>query len=383
MFLFFLSVIFHPDESNFKYIIQNSEERPIFVLYTMDNSDPSRRVMKRWKNIQEIYAKNKTTILVDVSCSVHKKICRDYSIKFCPLIRCYLPGGGHIDYIGPREQNDITTWMDEMLSYPVINESNYLPIISNESITFVLYNESFYQNFKNIAYNYKNSSNVFIYSPQKNGNNELVAFYGNDYNKTFDMQKDHSYSNFIWKNQFPIGFELTRFNYNEASHIGRYLAILLLNPAMPHKRRTIRSFKNVSKQFEEKFVFGLMDAITYGNFLNTLKVEKLPAVVVIDEPNEQHYITDVDPMILQTELAGLADGSIKFRKYSKIKKITFFATNFIKNRWPVLFVALLMLFLLGFGIYMFIVNLKSLMNDGLSFTDCFKPIKLPPKTKID
>lgn len=383
MFLFFLSIILHPDESNFKYVIQNSEEKPIFVLFTTENSDPSRRLLKRWKNIQDIYAKNKTVVLVDVSCSVHKKICKEYSIKFCPLIRCYLPGDSHIDYNGPREQEDINNWINEMVSFPVINESNYLPFISNESVVFVLYNESFYPDFKRIAYNYKNSTNVFIYSPSKNGNNELIAFYGDNWSKTFDVQKDYSYENFIWKNQFPIGFELTRFNYNEASHSGRYLAILLLNPAMQHKRRTIRSFKNASKNFEEKFVFGLMDAITYGNFLNTLKVDKLPAVAIIDEPNERHYIANVDPIILRTELEGIVNGSIKFQKFSKLKKISFFTSNFIKNSWPVLLISLLMLFLLGFGIYLFVVSLKSMMNDGFSFIDCFKPIKLPTKTKID
>ena len=349
----------------------------------MDNSDPSRRLMKRWANIEDIYAKNKSVALADVSCTAHKKICKDYSIKFCPLIRCYLPGGSHIDYAGPREQNDIIVWMNQMLSFPVINESDYQYLISNDSVAYVLYDQSFYQKFKQIAYNYKNTTNIFIFSPEKNGTNDLVVFYGSYFNKSFNIERDHSYSDFIWRNQFPIGFELTRFNYNEASHSGRCLAILMLNPAMTHKRRTIRSFKSAAKNFEDKFIFGVMDAITYGNFLNTLKVDKLPAVVIIDEPNEQHYIGNVDPDILQKELSGILDGTIKFHKYSRFKKMIFFTTNFIKDRWPVLFLTLIMLFLLGFGIYMFVVNLRSMMNDGFSFIDCFKPIKLPPKAKTD
>ncbi|KAK8891706.1 hypothetical protein M9Y10_028926 [Tritrichomonas musculus] len=383
VFLFFLSVIFHPDESNFKYIMQSSSEMPLFVIYTMDGSDPSRRLMKRWKSIEEIYSKNKTVLLADISCSSHKKVCRDYLIKFCPLIRCYLPGDQHIDYIGPREQNDMLIWINQMLTFPVINESDYSSYISNESVTFVLHNESFYSDYKRIAYIYKNTTNIFINSPKKSDNEELVAYFGNSIKKVFDIKKDLSYSNFIWKHQFPIGFELTRFNYNEASHNGRYLAILLLNPAMPHKRRTIRAFKNASKNFEEKFVFCIMDAITYGNFLDTLKIDKLPSIVIIDEPKERHYIASVDQEVLQAELEGIVNGTIQFHHYSRFKKTAFFAKNFIKDRWPVLFITLIMFSLLIFGVYLFVVNLKSMMNEGFSFIDCFRPVKLPSKPKCE
>ncbi|OHS95538.1 hypothetical protein TRFO_10416 [Tritrichomonas foetus] len=415
--LFFLFVVLHPTESNFKIVLKGADEKPLFVLYTNENSEPSRRLVKRWKAFEEIYEKNKTVFLADVSCTAHKQICIDQNIRVCPIIRAYIPGNTTLEFNGPREQKDIGAWINKIVEKPVRNHSSISTPIQNDSVTFVLYDESFYQKYYQIAYQYKNTSNHFIFSPKIEQNqkqnheqnqkqnheqnhdlnqkqnhdlnheqdyentfvskNGLVAYMGNSYIDYFDLQKDLSYENFIWKHQFPLCFELTKYNYLEAAHSNRLLAILLINPAMKHKKKIMTNYKDVAKEFHDKFVFGWMDAITYGEFLTTLNIFELPSVVIIDEVNEQHYVTSSDPEMLKIELSGLVDGSIKFETIPKIKKVKFFTANFLRNEWPVLLVMLVLFIVLVTSLIIMISGIKSMRKEGISLRDCFIPIDIP------
>ena len=371
-------VVIHGSDSSFMTMLSSSD-KPVVVAFSDDTNPVGIRLLKRWVQIEEDFADDKRVILSQVSSVRQKKMCLQLGVRFVPLVACFRGNETRVDYSGPREYENLKAWVEHMASPPVVNVSSVSEddLIGNRNyVTFVLSNPDMFEEFERIADHYKNTSNRFIFS-QGALEHDVVAIMRDDFRDHFDASRDGSLQNFIWRHQFPLGFELTKFNYLEAVRSGRVLAILIVNPAMSGNNKRVNAFVSLAREFHDQFAFARMDGITYGDFIKTLDVNRYPCIAFIDDPNEQHLVIDFDTSKLRDQLHGIVNGSIPFHRFSVWRKIAYLSKHWVVQRWQVVTIVLVLFAIIVLAFCQLIMDMKENAKIGLSLRDILFPWRSP------
>ena len=376
MFLSFLCfaecLVVHAVESTFVSMLTTSD-RPVVVAFSEDQSPAGLRLLKRWSAIESDFADDKRIILSQVSCSKQRKICDALRVRYIPLVACLRNDGIRIEYAGPREYDNLKAWVEHMAEPAVSNVSHLSDELltgNKDYVTFVLSQPELLNEFETVAGQYKNTSNKFIFS-EGALDSSLVAFMRSDFRDNFEISRDGSIQNFIWSHQFPLGFEITKFNYLEAVRSGRILAMLIVNPAMSGNNKRLNDFISAARPFHDKFAFGRIDGITYGDFIQSLDISSYPSVAFIDDAMERHLVLSFDASKFQEQLTGIVNGTIAFHKFSAWKKWSYIGKGWVIQRWPVLLLLIGLFSIMALTLYQLVLICRENVSLGVSWRDIF------------
>lgn len=383
-FHFHFAQVVHPNDITIEHVLDISKKRPTFIFFKPRKSNKNQNIIKIWEKLCSKYMEDKKKVIADFSCVKYRQQCNLLNIYNIPSIYAFYGPEHYIKYNGKYSYSIVDKWITEMSSFPIINISSiheFYNIESNnltsESVIYLSTKSQDYKKIFEVAY-FRNTTNIFLFLRQNNSlnhihpfNHRITAFLNSNFTISSD-EENINFTEFVWKNQFHVPFQLTVDNIKTAKNSRAYLAIYVtkfkknkFNYAEIKLNEINSSLYKVLKYLGEKYYettnFCWSDIHKFPIFFKSYGIKKAPALLVLKD--DLFWITkntNIDS--ITTFMDQILEGQIKGEKMSDMKVIKYdFLLVLLKYPMLILIIIMLLIFL-GVVIYFIHVHMKRLRS---------------------
>lgn len=380
-FHFSFAQVVHPNDITIEDVLDMSKKRPTFIFFKPRKNYKNQNIMKLWEKLSSKYKTDKKKVIADFSCLKYSEQCSSMNIHIIPSIYAFYGPDYYIRYTGKYSFPVVDEWIIKMSAFPIKNIStideiyeNSTNILSSESVVFLSTKIEDYKQFYEVAY-YRNTSNIFLFLHQNNSinNTRITAFLNQNFSVSLNDEGSQNFTEFIWKNQFHVPFQLFTENIKAAKDSKAYLAIYItkfkkkkqLNYNEINLNELNSSLYSQLKFLGEKFYettnFCWSDIHKFPIFFKSYGIQKAPALLVLK--NDLFWKTkntDIDQ--LTSFMNQIIDGQIQGEKMTDRIMIKY-DFILILLKYPMLIFVLIMLFIsLGVILYFIHVHMTRLRS---------------------
>lgn len=376
-FYFHSAQVVHPNDITIEDVLDMSKKRPTFIFFKPRKNYKNQNIIKLWEKLCSKYMTDKKKVIADFSCIKYPEQCSLMNVHFIPSIYAFYGPEYYMKYNGKYSFSAVDEWITQMSAYPVKNISsiseiynnseNLVSILPSESVVYLATKEEDYKKLYEVAY-FRNTTNIFLFLHQNNSlndnNNRMTAFLNSNFSISLGEDGNNNFTEFVWKNQFHVPFQLSTDNIKAAKNSREYLAIYITK----FKKKKQLNYDEIKLNEFDSFLYSQLKYLgenfytttnfcwseihKFSLFFKSYGITKAPALLVLkDNYFWKTKNTDLDH--LKSFMNQIIDGQIKGEKMTDARVIKY---DFILMllRYPMLIFIIVMLLISIFVIIYFV-----------------------------